>query len=114
MIRKPNMGQASYGTTCRMALKTRQEIVLWQNERAGLSMQHFFIGGSSGLAWLAWSAGCPVIMISGFTHPNNEFETPGRVINWHTCNSCWNDPKERFDHHVFFVVSAAQKLRKAV
>ncbi|AFW03322.1 autotransporter strand-loop-strand O-heptosyltransferase [Gluconobacter cerinus] len=61
----------------------------------------FFIGGSSGLAWLAWSAGCPVIMISGFTHPNNEFETPGRVINWHTCNSCWNDPKERFDHHDF-------------
>ncbi|GLQ63965.1 hypothetical protein GCM10007867_28110 [Gluconobacter cerinus] len=74
----------------------------------------FFIGGSSGLAWLAWSAGCPVIMISGFTHPNNEFETPGRVINWHICNSCWNDPKERFDHHDFFVVSAAQKLRKAV
>lgn len=61
----------------------------------------FFIGGSSGLAWLAWSAGCPVIMISGFTHPNNEFETLGRVINWHTCNSCWNDPKERFDHHDF-------------
>ncbi|QQX92747.1 autotransporter strand-loop-strand O-heptosyltransferase (plasmid) [Gluconobacter sphaericus] len=61
----------------------------------------FFIGGSSGLAWLAWSSGCPVIMISGFTHPNNEFETPGRVINWHTCNSCWNDPKERFDHHDF-------------
>lgn len=61
----------------------------------------FFIGGSSGLAWLAWSAGCPVIMISGFTHPNNEFETPGRVINWHTCNSCWNDPKGRFDHHDF-------------
>lgn len=61
----------------------------------------FFIGGSSGLAWLAWSAGCPVVMISGFTHPTNEFATPYRVINWHTCNSCWNDPKERFDHHDF-------------
>lgn len=61
----------------------------------------FFIGGSSGLAWLAWSAGTSVVMISGFTHPTNEFATSGRVINWHACNSCWNDPKERFDHHDF-------------
>lgn len=60
-----------------------------------------FIGLSSGLAWLAWAAGTEVVMISGFTHPTNEFETPYRVINWHTCNSCWNDPKERFDHHNF-------------
>ena len=57
-----------------------------------------FVGGSSGLAWLAWAAGCPVVMISGFTHPTNEFATPGRVINWHGCNSCWNDPRHRFDH----------------
>jgi autotransporter strand-loop-strand O-heptosyltransferase len=40
-------------------------------------------------------------MISGFTHPTNEFETPYRVINWHACNSCWNDPKERFAHNDF-------------
>ena len=57
-----------------------------------------FIGVSSGLAWLAWAAGCPVVMISGFTHPSNEFASPGRVINWHVCNSCWNDPRHRFDH----------------
>jgi hypothetical protein len=37
-------------------------------------------------------------MISGFTHPNNEFDTPYRIINWHTCNSCWNDVRHRFDH----------------
>jgi autotransporter strand-loop-strand O-heptosyltransferase len=37
-------------------------------------------------------------MISGFTHPNNEFATPGRVVNWHVCNSCWNDVRHRFDH----------------
>jgi autotransporter strand-loop-strand O-heptosyltransferase len=37
--------------------------------------------------------------VSGFTHPNNEFATPGRVINWHTCNSCWNDVRHRFDHN---------------
>ena len=61
----------------------------------------FFIGLSSGLAWLAWSVGTPVVMISGFTHPTNEFATPYRVINYHACNSCWNDPRHRFDHHDF-------------
>lgn len=61
----------------------------------------FFIGLSSGLSWLAWSAGCPVVLISGFTHPVNEFSTSWRVINWHACNSCWNDPKVRFDHRDF-------------
>jgi autotransporter strand-loop-strand O-heptosyltransferase len=60
-----------------------------------------FVGLSSGLAWLAWAAGTPVVLISGFTHPNNEFDTPYRVINWHTCNSCWNDVRVRFDHHDF-------------
>jgi autotransporter strand-loop-strand O-heptosyltransferase len=56
-----------------------------------------FIGLSSGLAWLAWGAGCPVVMISGFTHPTNEFYTPYRIINWHVCNSCWNDVRTKFD-----------------
>jgi autotransporter strand-loop-strand O-heptosyltransferase len=60
-----------------------------------------FVGLSSGLAWLAWAAGCPVVMISGFTHPSNEFTTPYRVINYHACNSCWNDPGHRFDHKDF-------------
>ena len=60
-----------------------------------------FVGLSSGLAWLAWAAGCPVVMISGFTHPHNEFATPYRVINYHACNSCWNDPRHRFEHADF-------------
>ena len=60
-----------------------------------------FVGLSSGLAWLAWAAGCPTVLISGFTHPTNEFTNPYRVINWHTCNSCWNDPKFVFDHKDF-------------
>ena len=51
----------------------------------------FFIGLSSGLSWLAWAVGTPVVMISGFTHPINEFDTPYRIINYHVCNSCWND-----------------------
>nr|WP_249200163.1 autotransporter strand-loop-strand O-heptosyltransferase [Gluconobacter sp. Dm-62] len=69
------------------------------SERARwLKHSSFFIGLSSGLAWLAHAAGTPVVMISGFTHPDNEFATPYRVINWHTCNSCWNDPAFQFDH----------------
>lgn len=72
-------------------------------ERANL-IKHaaFFVGLSSGLAWLAWAVGTPVVMISGFTHPTNEFATPYRVINYHACNSCWNDPAVRFDHKDFF------------
>jgi autotransporter strand-loop-strand O-heptosyltransferase len=66
-----------------------------------LKHAEFFIGLSSGLSWLAWAMGTPVVMISGFTHPLNEFHTPYRVVNYHTCNSCWNDPKERFDHKDF-------------
>lgn len=61
----------------------------------------FFVGLSSGLSWLAWATGTPVIMISGFSHPSNEFPTPHRVINYHTCNSCWNDVRVRFDHQDF-------------
>jgi autotransporter strand-loop-strand O-heptosyltransferase len=60
-----------------------------------------FVGLSSGLSWLAWAAGTPVVLISGFTHPTNEFTTPYRVINWHACNSCWNDVRHRFDHKDF-------------
>jgi len=61
----------------------------------------FFVGLSSGLSWLAWAMGTPVVMISGFTHPTNEFYTPYRVINYHACNSCWNDVRHRFDHKDF-------------
>jgi autotransporter strand-loop-strand O-heptosyltransferase len=61
----------------------------------------FFVGLSSGLSWLAWAAGTPVVMISGFTHPLNEFGTPYRIVNYHTCNSCWNDPHLHFDHKDF-------------
>jgi autotransporter strand-loop-strand O-heptosyltransferase len=66
-----------------------------------LKHAEFFIGLSSGLSWLAWAAGTPVVMIAGFTHPTNEFHTPYRVINYHACNSCWNDPLHRFDQHDF-------------
>jgi autotransporter strand-loop-strand O-heptosyltransferase len=66
-----------------------------------LKHAEFFVGLSSGLSWLAWAMHTPVVMISGFTHPTNEFVTPYRVINYHACNSCWNDPALRFDHKDF-------------
>jgi len=72
-----------------------------QERARWLKHAEFFVGLSSGLAWLAWGVGIPVVMISGFTHPLNEFATPYRVINYHTCNSCWNDPAHRFDHSDF-------------
>jgi autotransporter strand-loop-strand O-heptosyltransferase len=72
-------------------------------ERASLLLHaEFFVGLSSGLSWLAWAVGIPVVMISGFTHPQNEFDTPYRVINFHACNSCWNDTGIEFDNKDFF------------
>ena len=61
----------------------------------------FFVGLSSGLSWLAWGCQVPVVMISGLTHPLNEYNNPYRVINYHTCNSCWNDMRIDFDHYDF-------------
>jgi autotransporter strand-loop-strand O-heptosyltransferase len=75
--------------------KSLQERARW------LKHSDFFVGLSSGLSWLAWASGTPVVLISGFTHPTNEFETPYRVINYHACNSCWNDVRLRFDHKDF-------------
>ena len=61
----------------------------------------FFIGLSSGLSWVANGVGIPVVLISGFTLPVNEFETPYRVISYHVCNGCWNDTRVVFDHKDF-------------
>jgi autotransporter strand-loop-strand O-heptosyltransferase len=48
-----------------------------------------FVGLSSGLAWLAWAYGVPVVMISGFTKEHNEFNCY-RVTNKLSCNGCFN------------------------
>jgi autotransporter strand-loop-strand O-heptosyltransferase len=66
-----------------------------------LKHAEFFVGLSSGLSWLAWAMRTPVVLISGMTHPTNEFTTPYRVINYHACNSCWNDPLAAFDRGDF-------------
>lgn len=66
------------------------------SERARwLKHADFFVGLSSGLSWLAWAVETPVVMISGFTQPYNEFYTPYRVINRHVCNGCGNDITQR-------------------
>lgn len=61
----------------------------------------FFIGLSSGLSWLAWCCKVPVILISGFTDPVNEFFTPYRVNNPTACHGCWHDNRYEFDHFNF-------------
>ncbi|CAG9250027.1 Glycosyltransferase TibC [Paraburkholderia unamae] len=71
-------------------------------ERASLlAHADFFVGLGSGLSWLAWAVGVPVVLISGFSHPKAEFQTPWRVINFHACNSCYNDTRHEFDDSDF-------------
>jgi len=61
----------------------------------------FFVGLSSGLSWLAWAVGKPVVLISGFSLPTMEFYTPYRLINYHVCNSCFSDSAIEFIHDDF-------------
>lgn len=51
-----------------------------------------FIGVGSGLSWLAWAAGTPVALISGFSNPSTEFlgEDVIRIFSSRVCNSCFN------------------------
>ena len=61
----------------------------------------FFVGLGSGLSWLAWAVGKPVVMISGFSLPQTEFYTPYRVINHHVCNGCFTDSSAEFSNDNF-------------
>lgn len=51
-----------------------------------------FIGVGSGLSWLAWSIGTPVVLISGFSEPFTEFLDCERVFNYdpNVCTGCFN------------------------
>lgn len=58
----------------------------------------FFIGLSSGLSWVAHSVGKRVVLISGVTSENNEFEKNTlRIMNKSVCHGCINDPEITFD-----------------
>jgi len=61
----------------------------------------FFVGLGSGLSWLAWAVGIPVVLISGFSLPIAEFYTPYRVINYHVCNGCFSDSRIEFSTQDF-------------
>ena len=59
----------------------------------------FFMGISSGLAWVAHAMGKRVVMISGMTEPWNEFKEDCIRINDSTvCHGCFHDiEKYKFD-----------------
>ena len=66
-------------------------------ERANMLYHaEFFIGLSSGLAWVANAVDCPVVMICGFSQDWFEFYTPYRVANRLVCNGCLNDIRANF------------------
>ena len=50
-----------------------------------------FVGISSGLSWLAWCTETPVVMISGFTPEECEYQNERtlRIIDKEVCNGCW-------------------------
>lgn len=58
----------------------------------------FFIGLGSGLSWLAWAVGKPVVLIAGFSEPYTEFESDCyRAFNPEACHGCWNDTRYSFE-----------------
>ncbi|MBE8955475.1 MAG: autotransporter strand-loop-strand O-heptosyltransferase [Quinella sp. 2Q5] len=61
-----------------------------------LAHAEFFVGLSSGLAWLAHAVDCPVVMVCGFSQDWFEFHTPYRVANRLVCNGCLNDVRVNF------------------
>jgi autotransporter strand-loop-strand O-heptosyltransferase len=61
-----------------------------------IHQSRFFIGLSSGLSWLAWAIGTPVVMISNFTESWHEFECR-RITNTAVCHGCWNSHLYSFD-----------------
>ena len=67
-----------------------------QNTMDFINASEFFIGLSSGLSWLAWAMGKPVVMIANFTDEHHEFECI-RVTNKNVCHGCWNKAEYRFD-----------------
>ena len=54
----------------------------------------FFVGLGSGLAWLARMAGCPVVMIAGFSLPWYEFPEAERVWNPRVCHGCFQQTQQ--------------------
>ena len=81
-------------------------------ERANMLYHaEFFIGLSSGLAWLAEYVNCPVVMICGFSQDWSEFYTPYRVANRLVCNGCYSDRRVRaFDNFCPYQQGTSREL----
>ena len=63
----------------------------------------FVIGLGSGISWMGWALGKPVVLISGFSKPYAEFQDNCiRVINKDVCHGCWNNPEHIFDRNDWF------------
>jgi len=59
-----------------------------------MSSCQYFIGLGSGLSWLAWAVGLPVVLISGFSETYTEpLSNTWRVINESVCHGCFNSHK---------------------
>ncbi len=58
----------------------------------------FYVGLSSGMAWVAHALGKPVVMISNFTEDWNEFDLSigdyKRITNKFVCHGCYNNYNE--------------------
>jgi len=71
-----------------------------ENTMSVIYHSQFTIGLSSGLSWLAYVIGKPVVMISNFTTRAHEFKSI-RVVNENVCHGCWNNPEHKFDRGDF-------------
>lgn len=75
---------------------TQLEDTSIENTISHIYYSEYFIGLSSGLAWMAWGLGKQVVMISNFTEKDHEFECI-RVTDESLCHGCWNKTEFKFD-----------------
>jgi autotransporter strand-loop-strand O-heptosyltransferase len=68
----------------------------------------FYIGLSSGMAWIAHAMGKPVAIIANFTEDWNEFDLSTsdyiKITNKNVCHGCWNkiNVDHTFDKHDWY------------
>ena len=67
-----------------------------QSKMDWIAGSEFFIGLSSGLAWVAYAMGKKVVMIANFSEEFNEFSCI-RIVKKDVCHGCWNNPNFKFD-----------------
>jgi autotransporter strand-loop-strand O-heptosyltransferase len=67
-----------------------------QSKMDWIAGSEFFIGLSSGLAWVAYAMGKRVVMIANFSEEFNEFSCI-RIVKKDVCHGCWNNPNFKFD-----------------